>query len=183
MSKLTDEILIYEYRNNYFVIELSQQGKNRSESPPQRASEIRALSCRLPVKCSPEELGAAARRALDRFDIEPPSFDPWEMACLRRTRKSIFQYRSMAEFEKNCRLVCLSRDPLGGIAGCPTDNHRANPWHGVVPDKTIELARESTNAQIGELIVLLFGMSTTHPDRDCPPEDNPNIKACRLTCP
>lgn len=159
------EARIYEYEDKYFVLELSQQGVARLDTPHQRPSEIRALGKVLPCRCMPEELGAAAVAALERFDIEPAPFEPWDMVAHRKTLKSLIGYKSLPSFERNNRLVLLELEPSGALVAYPSDNHRTNPWQGLIAEQTQTLKSWNCGAEVGALVLRAFELSTWHPER------------------
>jgi hypothetical protein len=168
---MTQDILIYEFEENYFIIQRGQQGKNPAlRASYQYASENVKLFAKLPFSCSCEELGEAAVGALDNFDTIPPQYDSWENKELNKQLCEWLGTRYFATITKNSRLVQLIREK-NKIEITPFDNHNKNPWYGPMirgmgfkKNMFLIISNNSPYETIGKLILEVFNISTYNPD-------------------
>ena len=165
------DMLIYEFEENYFLIQRGQQGKNpRPQTWHQYPSEDVKLFAKLPFSCTCEELGQAAIGALDNFDTTAPQYDPWENKELNKQLCEWLETRYFATITKNSRLVQLIREE-NKIEIIPFDNHNKNPWYGPMTkemdfkkDMFFTISNDSPYEIIGKLIFEAFTISTYNPE-------------------
>jgi hypothetical protein len=169
---MTQDMLIYEFEGNYFLIQRGQQGKNPTpQTPHQRPSENVRLFSKLPFSCTSKELGEAAIETLDNFDTVPPQYDSWENKELNKQLCEWLETRYFATITKNSRLVQLERE--GNLISIyPFDNHNKQPWYGQMTKKCgfkkevfFTTSSDSSHEVIGKLIFEAFNISTYHPER------------------
>ena len=168
---MKQDMLIYEFEENYFLIQRGQQGKNPTPTTHQRASEDVGLYSKLPFSCSPEELGKAAIETLDNFDTVPPQYDSWENKELNKQLCGWLKTRYFATITKNSRLVQLYRE--GNIISIyPFDNHNKQPWYGPMikdcgfrKEVFFTTSSDSSPETIGKLILEAFAKATYNPER------------------
>jgi hypothetical protein len=169
---MTQDMLIYEFEENYFLIQRGQQGK--PPTPPtshQRPSENTGLFSKLPFSCTSDELGKAAIETLDNFDTIPPQYDPWENKGLNKQLCEWLGTRYFATITKNSRMVQLVRE--GNIISIyPFDNHNKQPWYGPMTKEMgfrkevfFTISSDSSHETIGKLIFEAFAKATYNPER------------------
>lgn len=172
-ERMTSDILIYEYQNNFFIIQRSQQGKHPNPlwGTEQRASENVKLFAELSVRSTFEDVGKAVVEALDRFDTILPAYDCWELDKLNRQLCEWIGVKSINSLYKNSRLVQVIRDDKN-ITVLPFDNHNKNPWYSPMTSdmgfknmKNSQLPLEASFEIIGNAISVAFNLATYHPKR------------------
>ena len=171
---MTQDILIYEFEGNYFLIQRGQQGENpapQTSCQRQLPSENTGLFSKLPFSCSSEKLGEAAIMALDNFDVIPPQYDPWENKELNKQLCEWLGTKYFATITKNSRMVQLVREE-NTVEIIPFDNHNKNPWYGPMikdagfrKDVFFTTSSDSSHETVGQLIFDAFAISTYHPER------------------
>ena len=169
---MLQDALIYEFGSNYFVIQRSQQGKSpRPEwGPKRRPSDNSALTAKVPIGSSEEQVGGAVLEALDNYDRHPPSFDSWELKELRKQLCDWVGVRGYPTLVKNSRLVMVLRDPeQDSITVIPFDNHNLNPWESQLTDQQIVLSGTAPADEVGRAVETAFAHATYHPERKDPP--------------
>jgi hypothetical protein len=167
---MEQDMLIYEFGKNYFLIQRGQQGKNPApQTSHQRPSENTRLFSKLPISRPSGELGAAAVETLDNFDKIPPRYDPWENKGLNKQLCKWLGAGRFATLIKNSRLVQLVRKG-NVISVIPFDNHKKNPWLGPMTknagfnkDVVFTVTSGSSCETIGKLIFDAFAVATCHP--------------------
>ena len=160
--------LVYEYKDHYFVIQRSTQGKIADERV--KADENAALYEKLSIGCSLEALGSAVSGALQAYNTIRPLFDPWELSGLNRQFCSWVGARGRKPFDRDSRCVqiCVDHEDLEII---PFDNCNKNPWYGPMirdmgfRNKTVTINANSSFENIGEKIKQAFETATYHRDR------------------
>ncbi|WP_052712037.1 hypothetical protein [Paracidovorax citrulli] len=165
------ETQIYEYKGNYFVLEMCQQGQVLlpQHGPEQLASEFCALSAKLDRGVGAEELGKATVKALDDFDTQAHSFDEYDIPGRNKVVSGWFGARGMGVLEKNCRVVQVLRYlESGETRVIPFDNHNRNDWNGPMEDKAISLSRNADASEVGHAVQAAFSSATYHPERKDP---------------
>lgn len=160
--------LIYEYKDHFFVIQRSTQGKTADEQV--KAGENAALYEKLPLDCSFEALGAAALGALARYNTIRPIADPWELSELNRQFCGWVGARGINPFNRDSRCVQIIAEHEQ-LEIVPFDNCRKNPWYGPMiremgfRDKTIMINAGSRSETVGENIKRAFEKATYNKDR------------------
>jgi len=168
---MKQDILIYEYRQSFFIIERSQQGKGTDiQTEYQRASENVNLQIELSKLCTHKELGEATVEALNKFDKTQPKHNPWELKKLNKQLCSWLKCRSINALNKNSRLVQVIRTESQLII-IPFDNHNKYPWYAPMnsedgyKDKITNMKLNSLYEEIGCSIIQAFEHSTYNPER------------------
>lgn len=156
------EMIIYEYKDNYYFIERGKQNSNAEIS----ASENTALSSILPVGANAEEVGSAVLKALGNYDKTLPDYSPWQLKELRKQLCNWVGARGYPTLVKNSRLVLVVKDfEKDEIVVIPFDNNNINPWETMLEDKAQRLPVNSSENDIGKAIEKAFTIATYHPDR------------------
>ena len=161
------EAMIYEYKNNYFIIQRSTQGKNFDKRT--KATEDVALYSKLLLNCSTEQLGKDAIKALENFNKIRPQWDPWELQILNKNFCSWVGARGRKSFDRDSRCVQIIKDKNFEII--PFDNCIKNEWYGPMlnemgfRNKIIILDIKSDCKIIGENIKKAFTQATYNPNR------------------
>jgi len=168
---MIQDLLIYEFKNNFFVIQRSQQGTIPNDKNYQRPSENVDLFAKLDITCSNEILGRAVMGALDKFDVIRPKYDSWELKELNAQLCSWVGSRGINVLNNNSRLVQVIRD-CNRLSIIPYDNYNKNPWYGPMTkeagykkDIIFETENDSSFETIGKLIFDAFKVSTYNPKR------------------
>jgi hypothetical protein len=165
------DILIYEYNNNYFVIQRSQQGTTPNDKNHQYPSENVELFIKFDISCSDEEIGKSIMEALDKFDTVRPKYEPWELKELNTQLCSWVGARGINVLNKNSRLVQVIKDG-SELSIVPFDNYNKNPWYGPMTKKAgfgkdilFTATSDSSYETIGRLVLDAFNISTYNPER------------------
>ena len=164
---MNKEALIYEYKNNYFIIQRSTQGKKFDERI--EATENVALFSKLPLDCSLEKLGADVFRVLENFNIIRPKFESWEFSELNKQFCTWVGARGRKPFDRDSRCVQIYKKEKLEII--PYDNCNKNEWYGPMlnnmgfRNKIIMLDHNSSFEIIGENIKTAFSKATYNPNR------------------
>lgn len=168
---MSQDVLIYEFKNSFFVIQRSQQGTRTNDKKYQHASENVDLFAKLDIDCLNEDIGRAVIGALDKFDSLLPKYDSWELKELNAQLCSWVGSRGINVLNKNSRLVQVIRD-CGRLSILPFDNYIKNPWYGPMikeagygKDIIFETSNDSSCETIGKLIFEAFEVSTYNPER------------------
>ncbi|HEL4245591.1 hypothetical protein I5U23_01245 [Stenotrophomonas maltophilia] len=157
--------IIYEYNNYLSFIHRSPQYESVEDCP----SENVGLSARMPVRATPDELGAATLEAMRRYGEIRPEFPIWELGKLRRKLCTWTGAKSYADLQKNSRIVIAMTDTSRGtIQLIPFDNSNMNPWESMLVDKIAELPIDIEARALGAHFIKVFGHTTYHPDRKHP---------------
>ena len=163
----TLETVIFEYKDNFFIMERCQQGRGNYEE--QTASDFSGLHKKLPISSSAAELGEAILSALENFDSEPTPFDQFDDSTRRKFLKKWFEYRGINEWEINQRTVDVYQilsDDCYRIR--PYDNLNHHPWNGPEGMPETMLQGPVDAATLGMAVFKAFEIATYHPDRILP---------------
>lgn len=166
----TNETQIYEYKGNYFILQMCQQGKilNPAHGSKQLASDFCALSCKISIDSSSLALGDATLIALNDFDVIGHPFDQFDIPARNKIVASWFGARGMGSLEKNCRVVQIIENlQTGSLSVIPFDNHVINDWNGPIEGGAIDLAGRDAES-LGNAVKAAFLVATYHPDRKDP---------------
>ena len=166
LKNMVAETLIYEYKDNYFIIQRSTQGKAFNETSP---SENAALYSKLSINCSSEQLGKDARGAIENYNKIRPQWEPWELEILNKNFCKWVGAKGRKSFDRDSRCVqIIKTDKLEII---PFDNCIKNEWYGPMlrdmgfKNKIITINIESDYKNIGENIKKAFTVATYNKER------------------
>ncbi|MDR2011681.1 MAG: hypothetical protein LBQ20_01260 [Rhodanobacter sp.] len=163
-----EQILIYEYKSNLYLIQRGQQGVtlNPAHGEDQRAAENVNLYAKVSIEIEDYLLGSKIIEALGLFDTEPPNFEPWETEKLRANIKKWLGAKGQNDIKTNTRLVDvvrrLNRD--GGYEITPYDNFNSNLWCGPMENSCIMLASSASQVDVAKSVRQAFQMATHHPN-------------------
>lgn len=162
MFEAKETATIYEYGNQYWVIEESSQQWPDRDGPVEKV----ALAGSLPLDGAASEIGRLGLLALDKFNEKKPEFKPWE---IKESRKQICTWvgaKGWPSFYKNARYVWLARESSEGrLRIIPVDNCTSGPSESAVMDRIIELKGGENPAELGASILEAFKYATSHPER------------------
>lgn len=164
----THEMQIYEYKGNYFLLEMCQQGQelNPLHGSRQMPSDFSALSAKLPIGSPAIEIGNATLKALSDFDTRPHPFNEFDIPARNRVIASWFGARGMGSLEKNCRVVQIIKYLENGkMHVIPFNNHNINNWNGPMEGRNIVLRSDDSASKLGETVKDAFLIATYHPER------------------
>jgi hypothetical protein len=172
---------IYEYKNQYYLLEECQQGQvlNPAHGTEQSAGDFAAVSSVLPATYGEEEIGKATLKALQDYDRQAHPFDQFDIPARSKVISGWFGARGMGVLEKNCRIVQVIRNLDGASRDYPTlkngsiiiipwDNNILQPYHAPMNNELITLPSTATATDIGAAIKKAFEISTYHPQRKDP---------------
>ncbi|MBP7901618.1 MAG: CdiI family contact-dependent growth inhibition immunity protein [Spirochaetes bacterium] len=159
------DMIIYEFKDNYYFIQRSRQVRDREVSP----SENTALTQKLTVSADVCEIGNAVLIALNNYDKIPPVYSPWELDELRKQLCVWVGARSYRTLVKNSRLVLVDKDfGKKKIYVFPFDNHNIDPWETMLVKRAGRLDFSASAADVGKAVVKAFSVATYHPERKDP---------------
>jgi len=159
------DMLIYEYRGDYYFIERSRQARDSEIC----ASENTALTSKLPVSTDVGEIGNAVLKSLENYDKVPPAYSPWELKELRKQLCGWVGARSYTALVKNSRQVLVDKNyEKSKILVIPFDNHNIDSWETMLVRRAGRLDVTASAADVGKAVVKAFSIATYHPDRRDP---------------
>lgn len=163
-----DEVVVYEYKNKFFVMEMCQQGQvlNPAHGSRQSVSDIAFLSACLSLDCTSAELGSAVLKALDSFDTRAHPYDKFDDVARRKHIAGSVGARGLATLERDSRTVFVVRYfKENEIKISPTDNNNRKPWVDTINTEEILLPTSASAEEIGKATLQAFAVSLFHPNK------------------
>jgi hypothetical protein len=164
---LYKDVLVYEYKNNYFVIQRSTQGQEYDKRV--KAGENAGLFSKLSLDCPSESLGNDVFMALENYNKIRPSFDPWELKELNKQSCIWVGARGRKTFDRDSRCVQIIK--TNKLKIIPFDNCNKNEWYGPMTkemgfkNKVTTIEVHSSFEIIGNKVKAAFKESTYNPKR------------------
>ncbi|MDR1284817.1 MAG: hypothetical protein LBJ88_01290 [Campylobacteraceae bacterium] len=161
------DVLIYEYKNYYYIIQRSTQGKEYDERV--KSSENVVLYSKLELNCPIKQLGNDVSAALENYNKIRPKFEPWELGGLNKQFCSWVGAKGRKSFDRDSRCVQVIKNNKLEII--PFDNCNKNGWYGPMikemrfKNKITTIEIDSTFETIGWRIKKAFKKSTYNPNK------------------
>ncbi|THJ30098.1 hypothetical protein E8K88_17825 [Lampropedia aestuarii] len=164
---------IWEYKNNYYIMQMCQQGKvlHPKIGSNQMPGEYTCVSTKTPTDTEAGQLGKATLKALDDFDVQVHPYEVVDIPERNKIIASWFCARGMGSLIKNVRVVqVIQIIEAGMIKVRPLDGRDKNNWNCPIEEEAIEIKYSEANIDqlLGEAIKAAFAVTPYSPERKDP---------------